>query len=289
LRRWPAEHPPRERLQFIQAVLWHVHQEGFALVPLPLETVRHHGFIEHGGHLWELAPWLPGRADYHERPTSKRLRAALGALADFHTAASSFPLPEGRPVCSPGLLQRWKQLQAHQAGGLARLCAAIEPNVWPELAERGGRLIEKFRAAAPRVKLALEKALNEPVPLIPCIRDIWHDHVLFEGDEVSGLIDFGAMRPECVAGDIARLLGSLVRDERQGWSSGLAAYERVRPLSSAERQLVEVFDMTSVLLSGLQWMHWVFVERRQFERRAEILCRVDGVLARLTTLASRCD
>lgn len=45
--------------------------------------------------------------------------------------------------------------------------------------------------------------------LQPCIRDIWHDHVLFDGDRVTGLIDFGAMQIDTPATDIARLVGSL--------------------------------------------------------------------------------
>ena len=64
LRRWPQEHPSTDRLEFIQAVLWHVTREGFAAVPLPRETRRHSGYVRHGGYLWELEPWMPGEADF---------------------------------------------------------------------------------------------------------------------------------------------------------------------------------------------------------------------------------
>src|SRR5688572_7113665 len=90
LRRWPREHPAIERLQFIQAVLWHVHQEGFSLVPLPRENSRQGGYVTHAGHLWELTPWMPGRADFHDRPSLPRLQAAFRALARFHETAASF-------------------------------------------------------------------------------------------------------------------------------------------------------------------------------------------------------
>src|SRR5262245_36830825 len=69
LRCWPPEHPSQERLEFIQAILWRVQQEGFRLVPLPLETLRHAGYVRHDGHLWELTPWMPGRADYRTSPS----------------------------------------------------------------------------------------------------------------------------------------------------------------------------------------------------------------------------
>ena len=282
LRRWPREHPSVERLQFIQAVLWHVHQEGFHLVPLPRETNRHGGYVTHAGHLWELTPWMPGRADFHLRPSRERLQAAIRALAQFHEATASFPLPDTAPVPSPGLRQRWEQLEQLQQGGLAQLRDAIQPALWPGLAERSERLLSLFPLAAPRVAALLSRAVTAKAPLSPCLRDIWHDHVLFEQDEVSALIDFGALRPENVAADVSRLLGSLVADDPDGWAAGLAAYQGIRPLSPIERQLVTAFDASSILLSGLNWIQWVYVEGRQFEAREAILDRLDSLLNRLT-------
>ncbi|MEX0585650.1 MAG: phosphotransferase, partial [Pirellulales bacterium] len=130
LRRWPPEHPTIERLQFIQAVIWHVQQEGFVQAPLPLETRRQTGFVEHAGHLWELTPWMPGRADFHDRPSDVRLQAALATLARFHRAAASFPLPESSPAPPPGILERLERLQSLLNGGAERLAAAVR-------AERG--------------------------------------------------------------------------------------------------------------------------------------------------------
>jgi Ser/Thr protein kinase RdoA (MazF antagonist) len=98
LRRWPPEHPSPEQLQFIQAVLWHVVQEGFRLVPLPLSTRLHKGYVRLHGHLWELTPWMPGKADYRAHPTHQKLRAAMVALAEFHLAAATFPLPHPPPT-----------------------------------------------------------------------------------------------------------------------------------------------------------------------------------------------
>lgn len=282
LRQWPIEHPTIERLQFIQAVLWHVHQEGFHLVPLPLETVRHAGFVLHAGHLWELAPWMPGSADFHANPTPRRLRSAMQTLAGFHQAAASFPLPDSLRAESPGLRQRWQQLEELRSGGLAELERRIDPIRWPDLAERATRLLRLVPAAMPRVAQQVRQALDQRAPLTPCLRDIWHDHVLFEGDHVSALVDFGALRAENVAGDVARLLGSLVADDAASWQAGLADYEAIRPLSAVERQWVKVFDASSVLLSGLNWLQWVFVEGRQFENRDPILARLDTQIERLT-------
>ena len=124
-------------------------------------------------------------------------------------------------------------------------------------------------------------ASSRQVPLQPCIRDIWHDHVLFQGEEVSGLIDFGALRIENVATDVARLLGSLVGNDKRGWQRGLDAYAEVRPLSSDELQLAEAFDLSGTLLGGINWVQWIYLEERQFEDRGAVLGRLGEHVARL--------
>ncbi len=119
-----------------------------------------------------------------------------------------------------------------------------------------------------------------------CIRDVWHDHILFEGDRVSGIIDFGTMRTEHVAGDVARLLGSLVGDDPRRREVGLAAYGQVRPLSQEELRLVTVFDASSVALSPLNWIEWIYVDGRRFEQPSTIEARFDELLSRLARLAA---
>lgn len=286
LRRWPAEHPTQERLEFIQAVLWHVDHEGCHLVPVPCETLSHAGYVRHAGHFWELAPWLPGKADFHADPTPSRLAAAMEALAGFHEATIGFPLPHPQPTLSPGVLERRHELHRLLGGGLVRLKDAIDERVWPALAQRARPLLLLFARVAPAVLELLDDAAGRAAPVSPCIRDIWHDHVLFQGPRVSGLIDFGAMRPDNVATDVARLLGSLVGDDAAGWRAGLAAYEAVRPLSANEALLVTAFDRASVLLSGIHWLRWSFVEERRFDDPEAVLGRVDQILGRLEHLAS---
>lgn len=285
LRRWPPGHPDQQRLEFIQAVLWHVDQEGFHAIPLPLETRHHHGYVLYAGHLWELTKWLPGRADYRQGPSPTKLTAALAALARFHRAAATFPLPETGPVHSPGILERRARLRELLGGRIDALRAACSDGAWPELAARGRDLIELFTTSAPGVLSALESAGELSVTLQPCIRDIWHSHVLFEGEEVSGIVDFGSMRPENVAADVARLLGSLACDDRADWRRGLAAYQEIRRLSDDELRLADAFDRSTVLMGGLQWLEWLFLEERVFGDPAAVLSRVDELLARLWRLS----
>jgi homoserine kinase type II len=211
----------------------------------------------------------------------------MTALAEFHHAAASFPLPDLRRSISPGIEQRQQRLRSLMAGGLNRLSQRIIHGDWPELAARARHALELFPIVALEVDTTLAQAMLLRVPLQPCIRDVWHDHLLFQGEEVSGLIDFGALRPENVAADVARLLGSLVADDTEGWAVGMATYEAVRPLSPPEAVLVSAFDRANGLLSVFNWLLWHYEEERLFENRAGVLARLDHHLGRLEHLAAR--
>jgi len=284
LRRWPESQPDQQRLEFIHSVLWYVHQEEFDLVPVPVETIGQQSYVWGAGHLWELAPWMPGTADYLADPQPQRLRAALLALARFHRASQTFPVAEQQPAVSPGIVARRRRLQTLMRGDLESLRRSILPGQLPALEPRADRLFTLFPHVAPRVARLLDRAANEKVSLQPCLRDIWSDHVLFEGTRVTGIIDFGALRADNVSTDVARLLGSLAGDDLSAWQQGLTAYASIRPIAAAERVLIEAFDQSTVLLAGINWIDWIYRQRLTFENSAAIPERLDTFLVRLEKL-----
>src|SRR5262249_27700803 len=161
------------------------------------------------------------------------------------------------------------------SGELARLQIAVERDTArdaerAEIKRLGTRLLAIYSQIAASLRPKLMAVNRLIVPLQPCIRDIWHDHVLFDGDQVTGFVDFGAVRIESVAGDVARLLDSLVADDPAAWRAGLAAYQSIRRLTADELTLVPVFRASGILLAGINWLEWLFVEGRQFENVAEI-------------------
>ena len=100
-------------------------------------------------------------------------------------------------------------------------------------------------------------------------------------------VDLGGMRLDNVATDVARLLGGLVGDDASRWRQGLAAYERTRPLSPDETTLVQTFDQSTVLMSGISWAEWVFQQQRKFEDPTVIEKRFDALLQRMISLVSK--
>lgn len=318
LRRWPKEHPSPDRLQFIHAVLTHAAKRGITFVPLPIRTTTGESFIQHAGHLWELAPWMPGTADYERSPSTEKLRPAMSALAQFHVAVADFsvgrqaePTPANHSTAVPRHLTRLHQLAA---GGINELSRAISNSTWPDLAPLAHQFVAALPIAMPRAISQLEPLANVRLPLQPCLRDIWHDHVLFTGDEVTGIIDLGAVDIDTPATDIARLLGSLAQgtvpfsrddvtaatlgfdrkhheaakrglsplalDEAQTWREGLAAYSAVRPLSPDETRAVHAFDTCGSILAGCNWIRWIYIDGRQFDNHEQVVERFRRILAR---------
>ena len=304
LRAWPKEHPDFERLEFIHTLLAHVWGQDFHKVPVPLRDREGRSAIRLHGRFWELTPWLPGKADYREHPSRARLASAMEALAQFHLAAEGFrsPREKGRAefgaahgkaagselAAAPGVLERKQLLAGFLGEESVRLAAAMKPEVWPDLIHRGRSIVDLFSRAAPRIFSELQQAASETVPLQPCLRDVHHAHVLFTGDEVSGIVDFGAARYECVAADLARLLGSLVGDEPDAWQNALEHYYRVRPLLSGERKLVAVYDRSTVVLGPMLWLRGGYLEGRQFDQPQRVLRRIEEGLVRLERLAALC-
>ena len=111
----------------------------------------------------------------------------------------------------------------------------------------------------------LEQAAARIVPVQPCLRDARPEHFLFEGDRLSGLVDYGAMGVDSVAADLARLLGEWTCGDLAARREALDSYERVRPLGPSEASLIRVFESATALLIGERWLRWKYIEGRAFD------------------------
>lgn len=285
LRQWPSESPTLEELEFIHAVLGHVYSSGFHLVPVPYANRFQRTWVCYGDHLWELSPWLSGRPDFRKVPSTERLQAALLALAEFHRKAATFPSLKANKGPSTALRQRCDQLRRWLDGELSILVAAIRPGLWPELEVSARRILKLVPVVAGSVVGQLGDCIQRVVPLQPCIRDIWCEHVLFEGTRIAGFVDFGSMSIDTVACDVARLLGSMALDDRTMWRIGLEAYQSVRRLSENEVELISAFDRSTVLMAGLNWLDWIYRQHRVFENGQAIPGRLREIADRLENLS----
>ncbi len=256
-------------------------EAGCHFVPALRTTAEGRTSIAASGHLWELVEWMPGEADFHLWPTAGRLAAAVQAVATFHRATESIVRPHaGRTGPAPSVLDRLHQLQAdrHQ-----QWRSVIDARHGAAIASICQRILDHSAGWLDACERQLAPFADCPVPLQPCLRDIWHDHILFIGAKVSGIIDYGAARVDTVATDLARLLGSLVPADPIGWQLGLQSYEQIRPLSPTERSLIGPLERASAVLAGHNWIRWLFVTGRTFASLEAVTCRLRTIDARLSS------
>ncbi|MEX0701738.1 MAG: phosphotransferase [Planctomycetales bacterium] len=292
VRGWPPGGMPAERILGLHRLLGHVRGAGVTQLAVPVDASDGSTLVRVAGRDWQVEPWLPGRADFHEEPSDARLRAAMRCLADWHRAAASFRCAPGderwfgsRPAgVSPGVPDRLERIERWHGPKGAALRSAIDQAPSGPFRRLAREVHAAFRRAAPRIADELRSAAEHRVPLQPCLRDVWHDHVLFLEDDVSGLVDPSACRTENVAADIARLLGSLLGDDPPHWNFALAEYERVRPLSDSERRLVPVLDRGGVLLSGMTWLDRVYLRGWKVGDDPRVLDRLATILSRMERL-----
>lgn len=258
LRLWPPHGPGRAHLEQVHRWLHRAGDLGF--IPAPIADRSGRTLLELGGEFWELAPWMPGAADGMRPPSSARVRSAFAAMAAFHQRLGG----ERRAGPSPGLGHRHEAIAHLLRGGFEAFEGAIRSSS-DEAGPMALRWLDLARLVAPRLLGPLREAAGRAVPLQPCLRDARPEHFLFEGDRVTGLVDFGAMGVDCVAGDLARLIGEWLDGDLTLRVEALTAYERVRPLDVAEAALIDGFAASSALLIGEHWIRWHYLEGRNFE------------------------
>jgi Ser/Thr protein kinase RdoA (MazF antagonist) len=258
-RLWPVEGADLGRLAKIHGWLRKAGDLGF--VPVPISTLDGASVVDLDGRAWEVDPWMPGAADLSRPPRPARLRAAFGGLGTFLSRLASDRI-EGP---SPGLALRVSELEGLMVAGFRELRDQVA-RVPDDPASPLTRLwIDRASALAPAIAEATRQAAARPLPLQPCLRDARPDHFLFEEDRLSGLVDFGAMGIDSVAGDLARLLGEWVGADRSARGMAIAAFEAIHPLSEPELRAIEAFRRANALLGAGRWARWHFREGRTFD------------------------
>lgn len=283
LRKWPAN-TDSVRLEQTHEVIQTVFRTGCEYIPLPFAHNDLFGspcrtLLSHAGTNWQLEPWMPGQADYHENPSDIRLTSAVQALAKIHVSIDqNF---ESKVGPCPAIAERTSQLAKLINGKIHEIDLACINNAKDEFQEIAVVLSSEFNRLANRLMYELVQVQQLPVRISYCIRDVWHDHVLFSGDQVSGIVDFGALREDSRAVDFSRLLGSLCGDDDAKWNVGLNAASEIMPLEPHELTLLPILDRSSVMLSLVNWMQWLFVEGRKFESDRAILPKLRKLCLRL--------
>lgn len=253
---------------------------GLSFVPTVYRTVSGATWLVCAGRCWDVSEWKPGKADFRTQPSTERLVEACRALASLHLAWQSEGGARHAAVC-PAVLRRrqlWHEWQKLTASGWRPSSTMVPfPEAVP-LIERAWQLLPSLLKRLPIAWLLADERVE---PIHPCLCDLWHDHLLFEGDRLTGLVDYGSVKMDHPAVDLARMLGSLVEDDAARWQTGLQAYLCVRPLSDRDEVLARQLDRFGVVLALTKWVRWLCLEHRQFENWQAAAGRIEALLRRL--------
>jgi Ser/Thr protein kinase RdoA (MazF antagonist) len=303
LRGWPPDSLQRERLLGLHRLLEHIYKSGVKQVPVPVKSKFGTTLYAEASQFWQLEPWMPGRADFSSDPSDARLRNAMTVLAQWHEAAARFE-PRASEAnwfksvaaeTSPTVEDRLGRIERYYTQDARSLRATLGQTTslgswgddFSELIQLSRRILDAFDQSVEAIGSELQSYRDVKFRLHPCLRDVWHDHVLFEGERVTGLIDPNAAKTETPATDLARLLGSFLGDDSDRWQVALAAYRSVRPLSEREAKVARVIDRSTVLLSGMTWLERLFVHQENYASPRRILDRLQQIVARLDRLTKR--
>jgi len=281
LRRWPLRHPNLDRLQWVNLVLVHVANNGCPEIAVPREASSGQRHVTQKGFLWEISPWMPGTADFADDPNDERLFNVASCIARFHLGSAQVSLDFRN---SPNAIARYDALTS-ASELIQRLGKADEqspiPNAIPSINFLRELVVRLGAKTASQLATKLEPFTTEVLPVQPVIRDIWHDHLLFTGNQVTGIVDFGAMQMDNVALDLARILGSIVGNQNQRWKSAIDVYSQARPLQRREIEFAFALDQCAPFLASLNWLKWILVDQRSFEDNAAVEKRVSHLIDRL--------
>jgi homoserine kinase type II len=260
---------PARHLAWRHRLMAVARSSGLSFVPGVLPTADGATWVEMAGRCWELMDWMPGRADYRVAPSRQRLRAAARALGLVHDAWR--PGGPQRSVCPA--VRRRLDLLGDGAVPEAEGPVALAP------------LLERMRTVLclwlPRLAGLLGPWQQRPFAVQPCLRDVWHDHLLFEGDRLTGLVDYAAVDMDSVAADLARMLGSLIEDDDDGWQAALSAYREVRACTTEEEALARVLDRAGAVLGLVNWLRWLGPGQKGLDQPGPALARVEDLLRRV--------
>lgn len=275
LRAWPTGRTREDRLQIIHHAQLSC---DLPITPRLWPTRDGDTYIRRGEQFWEVSDWMPGRADFHLKPTDDRLYAAMRALAAIHeqwqpASPREIPCPAVARIIRA--FSEWRELVNSGWKPDYRLPYPFE------LHDRARRAWQALLGGALTAEYSLHDWVDRPVPVQLCLCDVWHDHILYTGDEVTGVIDFGAVKLDCVAIDLARLLGSLIPDEPQRMDRALAVWSALRPVPKVVLELVPVLDRVGMVVGLTNWLRWLYLEQRPCSDMSKVMRRMDALLRRI--------
>ena len=271
LKRWPTGQPAYFDLPTIHRLMFQARQAGLSCIPEVQRTMGGDSVLSFEGVSWDACTWQPGLPQM--QPTDEQLKRAVQLLSRLHAIWRTGN--ETRFDICPAVALQHRRLMAWTTGELEQLRhQAPIAGIYREAVA----LFDQLRLQTIH---RLEPWLTVRVSLHPCLGDVWAEHVLFEQDQIAGLIDFGGMRYDHPSQDLARLIGSYTQGNAVRRQSALASY---LPRTPELESLAILLDDCGAIVGLGNWLRWLLLEGRVFANHAGAINRLQLLLNRLTNM-----
>jgi len=282
VKRWPLPSKP-ERIAEVHAVQRFAAESLAMIPPLMTDAFGKTSIVVRNAY-YECSRWMPGQAandeDADNISWAENIRRGAVAIADFHHRTADRGV---QTDIAPSVTQRLTRL--------AELQTCL-----PDAIARRGQLTGSIRIAAEYLArnshtlhrdavVALQPWSRRPVELQWVLRDVHREHVLFASGEVTGIVDFDALKRDTIALDLARWVGSFTYRATgpRPWDVAMVGYESRRRILPCERELAGELGQANRFINLANWVVWVAGESRQFpggiaavnKRVADLLRKVD--------------
>jgi aminoglycoside phosphotransferase (APT) family kinase protein len=238
LKRWPATHTP-ERMRLVHERMQSVPYE-FVPRLMPSHAGLH--VIVHAAHCWDVTAWVDGTPDLLDAPSTARLRSAAQAISMLHDH-----WPGDRSTLRPcstvarrlTLLGEWDRTRFRFDGSADEV-----------------REVESTLAVVHRLFARTVAELRRAEPLrgrmVPIHGDFWPENVLFNGDNVSGVLDYGNVGFDHPEVDLGRLFADVPGWDRTFIATAVEAYNSNAPYDLSV-PLVELLATSGRACSLANW------------------------------------
>lgn len=217
---------PEQDLPYFMDLMKHLEEQGFPC-PLPVNTNQGSALASLAGKTAALLTFLPGQSP--QDPTPSQCFAVGRMIAKLHGAGSGFKRSRENLFSLEAVETMFKKMRPE----IAKTWPGWENEIETELV---------FQAANPLKGL----------PFGTIHADVFPENVFFEGDAITGLIDFYFSCSDILAFDLAIALSCWCftgdgRFKNEHFQKMLEGYENTRPLKKTEREALPILLRRSAL------------------------------------------
>ena len=224
-------------LKNAHAFLNQIRKKKFVLFPLIIRNKDNGTIVCHDGFCWDLSSWVPGN---NPECSISNVVQSVNKLAQFHIAVGS---KQSGFAIMPAMESREIELNSFSTSAINFLAIQFLPLF---------NLIELLKWTRQEVGSLLGSS-NPSVKVQCCWGDARRENILFNGSEISGFIDYCAIRNDCREVDVSRMISSYAGDDYLMWTKALNAYSENAPINYL---VCRKLDILGTIVSLYRWLKW---------------------------------